>query len=246
MSRIFRYELRRLIWNKIFIGILAVTLFYSWLVLNSTVIRGVAHTAPFSPWSFGYYLSQILPFICLGEMFFLTFFTSRQEQRVAVITKATPVDQKKYAAVRCGTVLVGTGLLSVSAAVLGIGFMASLFGWKNVSLSFLLPTLLTLLPAVLFCFGAGWALGRIHPAFVYGVMVLPFLLTYLPMPQAIEFSLGQFFGEYPAALDILDPAFSVPISVILGRALYAALGIALLLLGGVEKAEKRSAGLEKR
>lgn len=61
MKKIFRYELRRLLLNKLFGGILATTLFYGGLTLNQTTILGVANTAPFSPWSFGHYLAQMRP-----------------------------------------------------------------------------------------------------------------------------------------------------------------------------------------
>ena len=47
MNKIFRYELRRLLWNKLFFGILLVSLGYGWLTLTGSVVRGVAHTAPF-------------------------------------------------------------------------------------------------------------------------------------------------------------------------------------------------------
>ena len=61
MHKIFHYELRRLLWNKFFFGLLAVTLFYAYQVFTGEIILGVAHTAPFSPWSFGCYLSRLLP-----------------------------------------------------------------------------------------------------------------------------------------------------------------------------------------
>lgn len=62
MRKIFGYELRRPLWNKLFFGVLLVSLG----LMLSSVIRSAAHTAPFSPWNFGYYLSQVLPLICLG------------------------------------------------------------------------------------------------------------------------------------------------------------------------------------
>lgn len=61
MVKIFRYECKRLLWNKFFFGILAVTLFYGWQVLTGASILGVSHTAPFSPWTFGDYLSRLPP-----------------------------------------------------------------------------------------------------------------------------------------------------------------------------------------
>ena len=73
MNKIFRYECRRLLWNKFFIGLAVVLLLYGALVLHGVTILGVAHTAPFSPWSFGDYLSRMLPLLWIGMLFFLTF-----------------------------------------------------------------------------------------------------------------------------------------------------------------------------
>ena len=102
MVKIFRYECKRLLWNKFFFGILAVTLFYGWQVLTGASILGVSHTAPFSPWTFGDYLSRLLP--CCGSVCcsFSPFFTSGAERRAAVLTAATPVRPWQYALARLG------------------------------------------------------------------------------------------------------------------------------------------------
>ena len=88
MIKIFAYECRRLLWNKFFFGLLAATLFYGWQVLNGTTILGVSRTAPFSPWSFGDYLSRMLPLLWIGALFFLTFFTSAKARRTGGISYA--------------------------------------------------------------------------------------------------------------------------------------------------------------
>ena len=49
LGKIFRYECRRLLWNKFFIGLAVVLLLYGAFVLHAVTILGVAHTAPFSP-----------------------------------------------------------------------------------------------------------------------------------------------------------------------------------------------------
>lgn len=224
MGKIFRYELRRLLWNKMFFCILAVLLAYGWLTLTGSVIQGVAHTAPFSPWSFGYYLSRLLPILCLGELFFVSFFTSRQERRVAALTGATPVDRRRYALARGGAVFVGTLLLCLSVAGLAAVFCRVLFPGAALA-SWLLPGLLALLPPLALCLGLGWALGRIHPPLVYGVMLLPFLLAALPLPQALDFSMGAFFAAFPLTLTTLDPAFSAPAAIVGGRLAYLLAGI---------------------
>ena len=63
MIKIFRCECRRLLCNKFFIGLLAVLLFYAGQVFYAVALPGVAHTAPFSPWSFGAYLGRLLPLV---------------------------------------------------------------------------------------------------------------------------------------------------------------------------------------
>lgn len=61
MRKIFLYECKRLLWNKFFAGLVLVLLFYGWQVLRRVTILGVSHTAPFSPWSFGDFLSRDAP-----------------------------------------------------------------------------------------------------------------------------------------------------------------------------------------
>ena len=107
MRKIFYYQCRRLLCNKLFWGLLAVILWYSREVLYGTVIRGVCNTAPFSPWSFGYYLTFLLPFLCAAELFFLSFYTSPAERRVEVLASATPVSPRHYSFSRWGALAVG-------------------------------------------------------------------------------------------------------------------------------------------
>ena len=231
MKKIFRYELRRLLLNKLFGGILATTLFYGWLTLNQTTILGVANTAPFSPWSFGHYLAQMLPMICLGELFFIGLFAADRTRRVSVLMEATPAPPQRYAAVRCGTVMVGAALLSLCAAAMAMGFYIRLFGWISWG-DLLAPAVLALLPPIVFCLGLGQCLGRLHPSLVYAAMAVPFLLSWLPLPQAMDFSLALFFQHYPTTCGTLDPAFTVTTPILINRLAYLALGALLFLWDG--------------
>ncbi len=226
MIKIFHYELRRLLLNKLSVCIFLVCLWYGWLTLTGTTIQGIAHTTPFSPWSFGDYLARVLPVVCLGEFFFLTFFTSTQEQKAAVIIRATAADFRKYAAVRCGAVCLGTLGICLGVIGLGFSFYTYFFGWTDFG-SLVLPALLVLGPSVIFCLGFGWMLGSIHPMLVYGAMVIPFLLSRAPLPWPADFSLGSFFAGYPLNLDVPDPAFIVPVPVLFGRLAYLFIGILL-------------------
>lgn len=228
MNKIFRYELRRLLWNKVFFGILLVTMGYGWLTLTGSVIQGVAHTAPFSPWSFGYYLSQTLPLICLGELFFLAFFSSKEEHLLRPLIQATPVKQRQYHVLRCGTILIATILICLCVVALAVGFYVSLFGWMNYG-ELLLPALLTILPPVVFCLGAGSALSRFNHVLIYAMMVVVILLYVLPLPSAVSLSLSDFFSQYPADMNALDPAFYIPSWLITSKIILVFGGLALIV-----------------
>lgn len=227
MTKLFRYELRRVLLSKLFVVVLLVCLGYGWLTLTTVTVRGTAHTAPFSPWSFGDYLSRLLPLLCLGELCLVGMFTSRRERAVQVITQTAPIDPGRYALIRWGAVLVGTLALWLCVIALAVGFYVSLFGRQDYR-ELAAPALLTLFPAGLFCLGAGWTLGR-HPALIYAVMGAVLLLCRLPLPQALAFSMNSFFARHPLELDYLDPAFSMPAGLTGGRCLWLAAGVGLLL-----------------
>ena len=208
MVKIFRYECKRLLWNKFFFGILAVTLFYGWQVLTGASILGVSHTAPFSPWTFGDYLSRLLPLLWIGVLFFLTFFTSGAERRAAVLTAATPVRPWQYALARLGAALTGTDLQSLAVLLLSAVFYARMirrYSWGSL----FLPAAISLIPALVFALGSGWLLGRLRPWLLY-------VWT------------GRVVSQYPLSVGTLDPAFSLPGGMCLVQSGLLAAGVVLL------------------
>ena len=229
MGKIFRYECRRLLWNKFLGGLLLVLLFYGWQVLSRVTILGVSHTAPFSPWSFGDFLCRMVPLLWIGNLFFLTFFTSGKARRAAVLTDAAPMEPRRYALARCGAALAGTALLALAALAEAAVFYGWYFGWHGWG-ELLLPALVTLVPPLAFALGSGWLLGRVRPWLVYVWMPLPFALALLPLPEALELWNGSFFTQYPLTLGTLDPAFSLPVAVLLVQCALLTAGVVLLAL----------------
>ena len=229
MGKIFRYECRRLLWNKFFGGLLLVLLFYGWQVLSRVTILGVSHTAPFSPWSFGDFLSRMVPLLWIGSLFFLTFFTSGKARRAAVLTDAAPMEPRRYALARCAAALAGAVLLAVACLGEAALFYGGYFQWYGGG-SLLLPALVPLAPPLVFALGSGWLRGRVRPWLLYVWMPLPFALALLPLPEALELWNGSFFTQYPLTLGTLDPAFSLPAAVLLVQCALLAAGIVLLAL----------------
>ncbi len=226
MNKVIQYECKRLLWNKIFFGILIICLFLSFSLLHGEILMGVSNTAPFSPWSFGSYLSQLIPIICLGELFFLTFFISDKKRNIDILIKSTPISPRRYAVMRCGTIFVAALLLVICVIALYLGFFSTLFGTLNYG-ELMLPALLAVLPTMLFCLGAGYQLGAIHPILLYLLMPAVFILSSTPL---LDLSMGNYFHNYPLVLGNLDPAFTVNGTLLCKRALYGIIGILLLVI----------------
>ena len=53
-------------------------------------------------------------------------------------------------------------------------------------------------------------LSRFNHTLIYALMAAVILLTVLPLPPAINFSLSDFFSQFPLTVEKLDPAFHVP------------------------------------
>lgn len=222
MKRIMKYECRRLIWNRFFFGFLGIFLFYGWQVLKHEILPGVAGTAPFSPWSFGSYLSRMVPFLWAGTLLFLTFFTSRKARRAAVLTDASPADPRRYGLARCAAVLTGAGLLTLACLGEAAFFYGRYVHWGHWE-TLLAPALTVLPPVLALALGGGWFLGRLRPWLMVLWMALPFLWMALPLPSALGIWNGSFFTEYPLTLGSLDPGFSLPGAVAAAQG--AALGV---------------------
>ena len=230
MRKIFRYELRRAVCNKFFLGLLVVCLFFGWQTLNREVIQGVAHTAPFSSWSFGYYLAQELPLLSVALLFFLWNVFSKEARRVNILTAATPVDAGSYLLVKCGAAVTAWLLLAFGVYTLGTIFLLVLFG-PAVSLNdLLLPALISLLPALALVFGIGMMAGRLHPALLLVLAPVALAANLLPLPLEWDLFGATFFSEYPLTLTQLDPAFDLPAAGWIAKAVYLAVGVGFAAL----------------
>ena len=224
MSKIYCYECRRLLWNKFFGGLIVVLLCYGALVLRGVTILGVSHTAPFSPWSFGDYLSRMLPLLWIGALFFLSFFTSVKARRTASLIDTTPMLPSHFAFVRCAAAFTGTVILALLCIVEAAVFYRQMFGWHDWS-SMVFPALVTLLPPLGFVLGSGWLFGRLRHWMLYVWMSIPILLAMIPLPEIMGLWNGSFFTAYPLTLEELDPAFTLPGSIAIVQLLLLVVGV---------------------
>ena len=233
MSKIFIYELKRLIFNRIFLALLIVTCLYSYMILSREIIKGIAFTAPFSPWSFAYYLANVLPLLIITLLFFVTFMYSNHEKQVRQLTFATPVDPLKFCFVKCASIAAGFLLISLFVIIMGMAFLVIVFRFYNFGI-FIFPIIFTLIPALVFFLGAGLLLGGLQHNLLYVLMIAALLFAFLPLPVFFDLYGAMFYSTHPLTLPVgLDgePSFSLPISFIMGRFFFCASGFLMILLG---------------
>lgn len=239
MIRLFKYELSRLLLNKFFLVLLIISAVYSRQIMCGDIIRGVSNTAPFSGWSYGAYLAKVLPILLVALLFFISLLYSKQERNVQALTKATPIDPFRFQMLRCGTIIIAFILISAVPIGYSLWFYGVNFHFTNFR-SFALPTVITLLPAMLFVFGVGMLGGRCHQSIIFALMAVIILLNYIHLPYAFDLFGESFFENYPLSLGIVEPPFSIPITLLIGKFIYGLLGLAMMLIASIPKRQNNS------
>lgn len=242
MFKLYRYELKHFLMNKVFLILSVVTVVYGWYLLSSDIILGVANTAPYSPWSFGGYIAGVMPLALACLLALMAVIFSGEEKQVEKITAATPVSRGRRVMRHLGAIYTGfAGLLALLLVIAAI-FYTSIFGVIDAA-ALLFPLLYAVLPGLLLITGVALNLGRLGSVGIYILMALLLLSGILAawdnLPGLLDLFGGGFFHSYPQIADGADPAFTVPIGTLLGRVLIGVIGLALLALGLLPEKKRR-------
>ena len=226
MVKIFMYELRRMLLSKLFVALAVINGVFAWYVLSSEIVAGVAFTAPFSVWSFGYYLATVMSMAMMTALFLLSNYYSKKERQVEVLTSATPVDAAKYILIRNAVVTLGFVLLCFVAIVLSVFFYASVFGYRDFAV-FIVPAIVTIVPGFVFFMGLGHLAGSIRPWLLYVLIPVALAIGFMQTPGVLDFFGGGYFSLTPLTLPVGadgEPAFVLNAAFLLTRAAYLVLG----------------------
>ena len=128
---------------------------------------------------------------------------------------------------RHGAALTGTALLALACISEAACFYGIYFGWYGWS-GLVFPTLVTLVPPLVFALGSGWLLGMLRPWLLYVWMLVSPVCLALPLPESLGLWNGRLFAQYPLTLGTLDPAFTLPAAVLFVQFVLLASGVVLL------------------
>lgn len=244
MSKVFLYELKRMLFGRVFIGMFIVNCLFSWFVLSTDIIMGIAYTAPFSVYSFCTYLGRILPISIITVLLLLAGYFSKKQKMVDALTHMAPVTASGQMLIRTAVVGVCFTLICIINVVISMLFYVKFFGFHDFD-AFIPPALLMMLSCFIFFTGIGQLLGRLHQSLIYLMILIALTVGLFWIPNGFDLFGAGYFSEYPLTLSVGDngePEFQMGIIFGVARVMYLLIGIAcfyidILLL---ERKERRA------
>ncbi len=233
MTRLFYYEGKRLLRNKIFLALLFLTAVFCWLTMGSEMVLGIGGAAPFSGWSTGACFSKILPLLLMMEAFFISQWFGVKEQQIAQLRQAAPYSALGYGLLRCGVVIFAVCLTALLVWGLQVLFCQRCFAAGD-GLQLLVPVLFSLLPAMLFVLGMSLLLGTVHPALLYGFMFYLLCSNGLAPFTGWDLTGQQFYLQGVAQVptdSAGEPLFFLLPTAVQQRAVLCLLGLCLTVAG---------------
>lgn len=231
--KILKYELKRIIFSKIFVITFIIALFFSVIDLYTEIIQGVSGTAPFSKWSYCKFLCDINTIMLLILMLTCTGLFSRNEQRVREITSCTSLPQKKYLTTKNLALLISYLIIAMCCIFISVIFYKTTFNFTNFE-NFLLPILIILLPTFAFVFGTSMFLGSKKQIFLYIWIPIVLILSLVNFNNApfIDIFAKGYASYMPTILPVDgfgEPVFILSSHFIISRIIFTLVGIMLYL-----------------
>lgn len=239
MSKIFFYELKRVLANWLFLTMLVVNGIFAWYVLSTDIIVGIAYTAPFSVWSFCAYTGKVMLLSVITTLLMLSGYYGKKQKQVEILTSSTPVTPALLLWIRSAVLAVCFLLMYAVAAILAAVFYIRFFRFYDFG-AFLLPALLIIVPCFVCSVGLGHLLGRLHRSLVYLLVVAAFAAS-MSIAKVFDFFGAGYFQIFPLTLPTNsdgEPDFFLNPVWLTVRLLYLFAGLGLLALSGIRAGRK--------
>lgn len=233
MKKIFYYELRRVLFGRMFPAMLAANGIYAWYVLTTEIIAGVAYTAPFSVWSYCNYIGRLLPAAVLTVLLLLAGYYGKKQKQAEVLLSAAPITPAQHLAIRSFVLGVCFCIICALYMVLAAVFYRSFFAYGRYA-EFLLPAFLLMAPCFLVSLGLGHLLGRLHQGLVWLFAGIVFLAGLAAVNHVADLFCAGYFAHYPLELppdSSGEPGFSMQPVWVAVRIMYALFGIGMISIG---------------
>jgi hypothetical protein len=240
--KILKYDLKRIVFSKLFVITFIIELFYSVINLYTEIIQGVSGTSPFSQWSYCKFLCDINAIMLLILMLSCTELFSRNEQRVKEITSCTAMPPKKYLATKSLALIISYIIVAICCILISVVFYKTTFHFTSFQ-NFLMPILIILLPTFAFVFGTSMFLGSKSQTLLYAWIPVVLILSLMSFHSTpfIDISAKGYITDMPTVLPVDklgEPVFRLSFDFIMSRLLFTLVGVVLYVASFKKLSEK--------
>ncbi|MGN0395219.1 MAG: hypothetical protein ACI4EF_07640 [Coprococcus sp.] len=227
MSKIFGYELKRALSGGLFPIMLVLNVLFAWYVLSTEIIVGIANTAPFSVWSYCTYWGKTLPMSAITILLIQAGYYGKKQKKVEILTSATPVTHVQMLMLRTAVLLVCFAVICIVISGVAAIFYIKFFGYYHFE-EFIIPSIIMIIPCIVFVIGIGHIAGRIHRILIYILLLILIAAGFCNTANAFDIFSTGFLSEYPLTLPLNyygEPDFEINFLWLTGRFIYLITGI---------------------
>ncbi|WIV11933.1 hypothetical protein [Proteiniborus sp. MB09-C3] len=170
-----KYEIRRVIISKKYFYMILLIMGMTYDFLTRLVTGGYYGTAPFSEWTYTFFIQLILPAVISVIIFMMTNIFDEKELRARKILFSAPISQSRYYMLKILTIAITFVLTALVPIVMSFIYYKGLFNYVGFA-SFTKFILWFFIPAFIFFLGLSMILGKISIKFLYGLIPVAFLL----------------------------------------------------------------------
>ncbi|MBE6081998.1 MAG: hypothetical protein E7205_04835 [Tissierellaceae bacterium] len=240
-----KYEIKRIVWSKKYLYILLLIAATTYDSLTRLVINGYLGTAPFSQWTYAFFISMISPVLMASMIFIVSDIFNEKEIRVRSIIYSSPISQIQYYMLKSSSVFVIFILTSLVPIFMSFIYYKAIFGYSEFG-SFIKFIIVFLLPTFIFLLGLSMILGKINGKLIYVLIPITFLMGMLNFDNIIPIWADIFGNNFLSTYSYMmllgrkteAVAFKFPSSFIFTRLELIILGIIFLVYTFI-KTEKK-------
>lgn len=228
MNKIFYYELKRTLNDKLFWLIFGITSIYACQIFVTDILEGISYTAPFSSWSYGFFLSKIVPFICIACFLRVSKNYGKKETENVRLIYTKNKYTKNYMNVKLCANLTAMIIILICLVLLSFIFYASIFHFFKFG-DYISIILFTTIPPLIFTLGISYVLFRINPRIAVIAMCSFFFLEILGIEEKIDIFGGIFFKQTPLLFE-QTPEFFFSKSFLQTRIILLGIGLICFII----------------
>lgn len=237
-----KYEIKRTIISKKYLYMILILMAFTYDSLTRLVMGGYYGTAPFSEWTYTFFIQLVSPLIMSIMIFIITNIFNEKELRARKILFSAPIPQSKYYMLKIVGLAVTFILTALVPIIMSFIYYKILFDFSQF-LNFGKYIICFFVPTFIFLLGVSMVIGKISSKLLYGLIPIVFLLGTINTRSILPLWLdifGQHFFDISTFGELIGRKsqvvlFNLSNHFIYSRFIFIFLGVILLIYTSLKR-----------